>query len=96
MRGAFGKSFSARNESSAFIFAGLRVAENAVVLGFCYLRALEGGFGEGVAHYGGFCYLFLESGQERVVDGLLYEDSGGGATDLALVGHDACDRLEKT
>lgn len=81
------EGFSARDEGSAFGFAGLDEAEDSFVLGFCDLGALEGGCCEGVAYYGDLLDLGFEGCDEGVVDGFLDKDSGGCGADLALVGH---------
>src|SRR5208282_2098371 len=50
------KCFPAGDERRAFFFARFDVAHYAVVLHFCDLWALEGGFSERVAYYGDFLY----------------------------------------
>ena len=62
---------SACGEGGAFLLAGLDVGEDAVVLGFGDLRALEGGVREGVANLAGGFDCFLELSDEGVVNVLV-------------------------
>jgi len=58
--GALGEGFAAGDECRAFFLAGFDVCQDTLVLGFGYLRPLEGGFGEGVADDGDILDLLLE------------------------------------
>jgi len=78
---------SARRQGGALGLAGFDIAEHTLVLGFCDLRPLEGGVGEGVADLAGGFDGFLEGHDEAVVDAFLDEDAAGGGADLALVAH---------
>lgn len=73
----------------ALVLAGLGEAENALVLYLGDLGALAGGCGEGVADDLDLRDVLAEVGDKLVVDTLLDEDAGCGATDLALVVEDA-------
>lgn len=83
------EALSTTNQLRALVLAGLREAENALVLNLGNLRALASGCGEGVTDDLDFRDVFGEVSDKFVVDTLLDEDAGCGAADLTLVVEDA-------
>ena len=81
---------AAGEEGGALGFTRVDIGQNALVLLFRYLRALECGVMEGIADFTDGVDLFFEFFHEPIVDGVLDEDAGGSSTDLAHIRHDAC------